>query len=133
MNNSDLIRKLGIAENQFLEILISKFLIDRQGQGSNLNIFFTDDTPAIWTKMAKYEVQKSMPDFPRKAIRYQEELDNLKVALEALEFDDLGGLSEIESPEEEHGVIGSISQEDLDDLKEALEALAFEDLGGLSG
>ena len=63
----------------------------------------------------------------------QEELDNIIVALEALEFDDLGGLSEIEVPEEEPDDIGSVSQEDLDSLKEALEALEFDDLGGLTG
>jgi hypothetical protein len=63
----------------------------------------------------------------------QEDLDKLKTALEALEFEDLGGLSENEYQDEEQETICSTSQEDLDILKEALEALEFEDLGGLSG
>ena len=63
----------------------------------------------------------------------QEDLDKLKTSLEALEFEDLGGLSEDDYQDGEQMTIGSISQEDLDILKEALEALEFEDLGGLSG
>ena len=63
----------------------------------------------------------------------QEELDQLRVVLEALEFEDLGGLSEDDYQGEVPDTIGSISQEDLDRLREALEALEFEDLGGLSG
>lgn len=63
----------------------------------------------------------------------QEDLDKLKTALEALEFEDLGGLSEDDYQDEGQEIIGAISQEDLDKLKEALESLEFEDLGGLTG
>jgi hypothetical protein len=63
----------------------------------------------------------------------QEDLDKLMTALEALEFEDLGGLSEDGYQNEEQETIGAISQEDLDELKEALESLEFEDLGGLTG
>ena len=63
----------------------------------------------------------------------QEDLDKLMTALEALEFEDLGGLSEEDYQDEGQETIGAISQDDLEKLKEALEALEFEDLGGLSG
>ena len=63
----------------------------------------------------------------------QEELDQLRIVLEALEFEDLGGLSEDDYQDDVPDTIGSISQEELDRLREALEALEFEDLGGLSG
>ena len=59
----------------------------------------------------------------------QEELDVLKDKLDALEFDDLVGLSE-EDAEPLEGE--TLSQEDLDKLRDALEALEFEDLAGLS-
>jgi hypothetical protein len=63
----------------------------------------------------------------------QEDLDALQNALEELEFDDLGGLSEEDIPtDDQPSDVGSLSQEDLDKLKEDLEGLEFEDLGGLS-
>jgi len=75
LSSSNLIRPLGIAENHFLEVLVSKFSLHRQGQGSELKVSFNENTPTIWTREAKYDVQQMMPNFQHKASRYQKELD----------------------------------------------------------
>jgi hypothetical protein len=89
-SSSKLIRPLGIAENHFLEVLISNFSLIRKGQGSELNIMFNDDTPAIWTREAKYDVKKMIPDFELKASEYQERMDAflLKSEGDTYYFDD---------------------------------------------
>jgi hypothetical protein len=61
----------------------------------------------------------------------QEEFDELIGKLEALEFEDLEGLSDESYSEEEQGSLGNMSQEDFDALKKALEGFEFDDLGGL--
>jgi hypothetical protein len=76
---TDLVRPLGLAENQFLEVLVSRFTIRRKGQGAELEIQFDENTPAIWTRHAKYEVQKTIPDFEKKASDYQQALDRFLI------------------------------------------------------
>lgn len=73
--SSNLIRPLNAAENHFLEVLVSEFSLQRKGPGSELRIQFDKNTPAIWTREAKNEVQRMIPDFKKKASEYQEKLD----------------------------------------------------------
>jgi hypothetical protein len=90
LSSSNLIRPLGIAENHFLEVLLSNFSLSRKGLGSELNVQFNNDTPAIWTRTAKYEVQKMIPDFECKSLEYQMRLDAflLKSEGDAYHFND---------------------------------------------
>jgi hypothetical protein len=71
----DLVRPLETAENHFLEILISRFSICRRGQGSELSVYFDSNIPAIWTRHAKNDVKRMIPEFARKSGIYQNELD----------------------------------------------------------
>lgn len=87
---SDLIRPLHIAENQFLEILLSQFSLRRRNQGSELLVALDENMPAIWTRAAKYQVERMIPDFEGKASRYQKELDSFLLDSEGdtYEFND---------------------------------------------
>ncbi len=73
--SSDLIRPLETAEHQFLEVLVSRFTLKRSGKGALLELHFDEQTPAIWTRQAKYDLQKMIPNFAEKAKRYQGKLD----------------------------------------------------------
>lgn len=88
--SSYLIRPLDTAENHFLEVLVSSFSICRLGQGSELSICFNGKTPAIWTRHAKSDVRRMIPEFTRKASTYQDELDSFLLRLEGdiYEFND---------------------------------------------
>lgn len=72
-----LVRPLELAENHFLEVLITNFTLSRQrkGIGTKLKVEFDNDTSAIWSRHAKYDVQKMVPDFVRRATDHQRRLD----------------------------------------------------------
>ncbi len=57
----NLVRPLAAAENQFLQVLVDKFRILRKGQGYELQVGFSDDSPAIWTRAAKRHILATLP------------------------------------------------------------------------
>jgi|GEM_PF-1539690 len=73
---ADLIRPLNTAENQFLQILLSRFSLKRRPEGALLELHFDDTSPAIWTKQAKDDIKSKNRDFKRKCKRYQAQLDS---------------------------------------------------------
>ena len=50
------IRRLHLAENHFLELLLTRFTLQRTGKGTELQISFNDQTPAITQRQAKHAV-----------------------------------------------------------------------------
>jgi len=77
--SSDLIRPLHVAENSFLEVLISQFSLKRTTNGTEMKACFDSKTPAIWTRQAKYDVLKQIRNFQSKAKKYQSELDSFLI------------------------------------------------------
>lgn len=73
--DSDLIQPLHLAENDLLQVLLSKFSLARNGAGAQLEVRFDEQTPTIWSRKAKSYLHENMKDFNRKARRYQKELD----------------------------------------------------------
>ena len=73
--SSDLIRPLKIAENYFLEVLISRFSLRRRGEGNHLDVWFDEETSTIWNDDAKDLLRANMPDFQAKAALYRRGLD----------------------------------------------------------
>ena len=88
--DSEFVRPLGAAENYFLEVLLSRFLLTRKGSGTQLELKFDDQTPAIWGRHGVRHVQKSIQDFDRRAPQLQSELDAFLLQGKGarLEFDD---------------------------------------------
>jgi len=76
---SKYIKPLDYVENHFLEVLITNFSLERRGNGCELRIKFNVDTPAIWGREGKHEICRKVPDFKRKAKKYQGELDDFLI------------------------------------------------------
>lgn len=72
---SDVILPLDKASHRFLEVLVHKFLIKRMNNGFCLKVEFDNSNPAIWSNTGKNVIQGKIPDFRRKAKKYQDELD----------------------------------------------------------
>jgi hypothetical protein len=71
----DLVRRLHLAENDFLQVLLTRFRLRRAGAGVRLELEFTADTPAISSRRAKRHLHDAIPDFDAKSALYQRELD----------------------------------------------------------
>jgi hypothetical protein len=71
------VRPLWMAQNHFLEVLITHFTLLRRkdGHGVELEVHFDQETPAVWSDLGKYDVQNMIVDFAAEAARYQKELD----------------------------------------------------------
>ena len=84
------ILKLDRAESHFLQILLTKFQLRREGQGAHLELYFDGETPAIWRRKVKLDLRNAMPDFADKSARYQRELDAvlLHQQSDGFDFDD---------------------------------------------
>jgi hypothetical protein len=84
------VAELGFTENEFLEVLLTRFSLSRRGGGSQLEVHFDDDTPTIWRRAAKEYVRERIPNFEAKTAEYQAELDAflLDVKGSSYEFDD---------------------------------------------
>src|SRR4030042_2238774 len=77
---SEWIRPLKFAENQFLQVLIDQFELLRKNTGVELKIQFSDQTPAIWNREAKYDILAHIgKDFDKKSQKYQNELDSFLI------------------------------------------------------
>jgi len=73
---SDFIRPLALAENQFLQVLVSRFTLARGAAGGcEIAVAFDRDTPAIWNRRGRQALEQSTPDFPRKANAYQDAIE----------------------------------------------------------
>jgi hypothetical protein len=76
-SDSNLIRPLHFAENQFLQVLIDNFSLERTDAGVTLGVRFDENTQAISTRQAKYLLLDSMGDYYReKKGEYQSRLDS---------------------------------------------------------
>jgi hypothetical protein len=75
LKHIDLVSPLRFAENIFLQVLVTEFSLSRNNEGIKLAISFDDDTPAIWSREAKYLLPKIIPDFKQKSEQYQKELE----------------------------------------------------------
>ena len=64
---SEFIRPLKVAENHFLQVLLSKFLLNRSGGGASLEVEFDEETPAIWSRLGKRALLDGIPEFAKKA------------------------------------------------------------------
>lgn len=73
--SSKLCRPLREVENEFVQILISKFKLHRTGGGVELDLEFDKHTPAIWKGAAK-KVVRNQPHFAETARILQTELDD---------------------------------------------------------
>lgn len=77
--SSKFVRPLQMAENSFLQVLLTQFTLQRAGQGTNLSLQFNSDMPAIWTRQAKDYLKSHIPAFARKAAQYQRRLNAVLV------------------------------------------------------
>lgn len=78
------------AENDLVQILLSKFTLYRDRHHAQLELAFDRDAPAIRRREAKIALAESMPNFAVKAAAYQQILDDvlLNNLLEVFEHDD---------------------------------------------
>lgn len=74
---SELVRPLRLAENHFLEVLVSKFDLRRHKNHLTLNISFDGETEATWNRAGREEVRSRNRVFSERARDYQKRLDAL--------------------------------------------------------
>jgi len=80
------IRPLHLAENHFLELLLTRFALRRTGKGTELQVSFDDDTAAITLRQAKHAVLGGIDDFPAKSAALQKQLDAFLIEQQGSEF-----------------------------------------------
>jgi hypothetical protein len=80
------IRPLRFAENHFLEVLLSKFELVREGSGSHLEVYFDSETPACWNRVGRDEVYARLSEQAKKIADYQAELDEVLISGSRPEF-----------------------------------------------
>ncbi len=80
------IRPLHLAENHFLELLLTQFTMQRTGKGTELQVSFNHLTPAITQRLAKPAVLGRIPDFASKSATLQRGLDAFLIDQEGDEF-----------------------------------------------
>lgn len=86
------VQPLNRAYNHILQVLLTRFHLERQGQsgGVKLEIEFDKDTPAIWNNLAKFNIHNRIRSFKRRSSKYQKELNDflLKGIGNTYEFND---------------------------------------------
>lgn len=84
-----LVRPLEIAESHFLEILLTRFRLSRESGelGARLELSFNKETPAIWSRHAKYDIKRLMPCFVERSRKYQQELDDFLVKRKSCSYE----------------------------------------------
>jgi hypothetical protein len=70
---------LRLAENHFLEVLLSKFDLYREGKRAHLEVSFDSETPACWNRSGREELRDFLFQSREKVDRYQETLDDVLV------------------------------------------------------
>jgi hypothetical protein len=66
------------AENQLLQVLLTRFELRRSGGGTCLAVAFDEDAPTVWLRDGKTDVRRWMeklPGYGDKVARYQAEID----------------------------------------------------------
>ncbi len=74
--SNDWVRPLEAAENYFLEVLLSRFQLTREGEGAMLELEFDESTPVIWGRRGVQHLREMMPDFKNKSAWLQSQLDD---------------------------------------------------------
>ena len=80
------VRPSHLAENHFLELLLTRFSMRRAGQGTELQVRFDDHTPAITQRQAKHAVLGSIKDFHARSAALQKQLDAFLIDQEGDRF-----------------------------------------------
>lgn len=80
------VRPLRLAENHFLEVLLSEFNLHREGKGAHLEVAFNSETPACWNRAGREALRDSLLRDKEKVNRYQKELDDVLVNETSGEF-----------------------------------------------
>jgi hypothetical protein len=80
------VRPLHLAENHFLELLLTRFTLRRRQKGAELQVTFDDDTPAITLRQAKHEVLGNIDKFSAKSSGLQQTLEAFLVDQKGEEF-----------------------------------------------
>ena len=65
-------------ENQFLEVLLTRFDLERTEAGTFLKVAFHEQTPAVWLRDGRRQVgewMKTNPGYEADLMRYQKEID----------------------------------------------------------
>ena len=70
----DLVKPLGKAERYILEVLVDRFYLEPDDDGTKLVVYFDDNTPAVWDNHGKEEVRRNIPDFKNKAFHFQKRI-----------------------------------------------------------
>jgi hypothetical protein len=84
------VRPLRLAENHFLEVLLSRFDLHREGKGAHLEVSFDSETPACWNRAGRQTLHDHLVKDREKMDRYQRKLDDVLVeaCCEEFVFDD---------------------------------------------
>jgi hypothetical protein len=72
-----LIRPLALAQNEFLQVLLSSFRVRRQRTGLVLEVEFGFDTPAVWLRKGKAHVQELLRCNVSQIAQYQKDLERI--------------------------------------------------------
>jgi hypothetical protein len=83
-----LVRPLREAQNEFLQVLLSRFTLRRRGKGMRLTVGFDFQTSAVWRRLGKKLIDESLDPEARKA--HQEKFEALLLRNEraSLTYDD---------------------------------------------
>ena len=63
------VRPIVLAENQFLQVLVDRFRIRRKGNGFELEVAFSEESPSIWLRAAKRHLLNTIPSERRAALQ----------------------------------------------------------------
>jgi hypothetical protein len=76
-----LVLPLDDAEPAFLEVLLSRFTLERKrnGGGVELRVAFDGSTPAAWNRRGREAVRRRIPRFRERAARYKAQLDRILI------------------------------------------------------
>ena len=74
MFSREFVRPLRAAENDFLQVLLTKFQLKRTGGGARLSVQFDGNTPAIWSRAGKSHVREHIRGFDALARKHAEAL-----------------------------------------------------------
>lgn len=87
--NTDLVRPLHIAENIFLEVLLTNFTLTRSdgAQGVELRVSFRKDSPAVWNREGRGTIKNRMrSNLDGKVCGYKQQLDSILLSGKAGTF-----------------------------------------------
>ena len=71
----EFVRPLALVQNEFLQVLLTKFSLRRQGSGVHLDVSFGFDTPAVWLRRGKSHIRQRLDD--ERIDRYNAQLESI--------------------------------------------------------